>query len=239
MRQLTIVISLMILGVAWGEGAEACTTDAECGPCQECVGGVCAPQAPGSDVKGDCTASACQSGDCDGAGSCESRPFGTDCGTCAVCDGTGSCSVYDGTQDADCDALDLPAVATCAFTPDGDPDTWDAHAAVNSECVGLGSCSNQSGYADFTHTCNDIDLADSVADGLCSASCDEDTDCDDGDPQTVEFCDLETCSCAQEAPPVPGLSEHGVIFSIVAMIGIGVGAIVLAGRRAARLTIKD
>jgi hypothetical protein len=106
-----------------------------------CDGSVCVPQASGSDLKEECAAGECQPGHCDGASSCEFLPLGTDCGTCAVCDGSGSCSVYDDTQDADCNDFDLPAVATCDFTPDGDPDTWDTHAAVNSECVAVGSCS--------------------------------------------------------------------------------------------------
>ena len=58
--------------------------------------GKCSPYAAGSDPEHECgTGSDPCRPFCDGAGSCDSAPFGTPCGPCALCDGSGTCSPPD------------------------------------------------------------------------------------------------------------------------------------------------
>ena len=66
----------------------------------------CGPQQYGDDEINECEADSCKLGFCDGTGACEMKPPFTDCGVCSLCDGAGNCSIYDESQNSDCDYLD-------------------------------------------------------------------------------------------------------------------------------------
>jgi|GEM_PF-3215911 len=64
-----------------------CSADNQCGLCQKCVGGFCANQTAGEDVKNECASASCASGLCSGSGSCavyeDNKKHG--CSGCQVC----------------------------------------------------------------------------------------------------------------------------------------------------------
>ena len=114
----------------------------------------------------------------------------TDCGTCALCDGSGTCDVYDATQDADCPATEC--ADSCTLTPDGDPFTWDFADDVPNTCSALFSCTSNS--CSYEHECRDNDPDDGINGNQCGAACDQDSDCDDGKPGTLDICQ-NNCTC--------------------------------------------
>jgi hypothetical protein len=77
----------------------------------------------------------CRSTACAAAGQCANafRPYGTDCGTCLMCDGAGNCDVPYGS------GKDTTAPGVCSTTPQGD---WGCSAAG---CVCLSGCSCENG----------------------------------------------------------------------------------------------
>ncbi|MBD3203005.1 MAG: VWA domain-containing protein [Candidatus Lokiarchaeota archaeon] len=88
------------------------------------------------------------------------------------------------------------------FYSDGEecepPETTDNHDCIQTqfECLGAkagirdsyGDCDEECGciYDNFEYQC---------IEGECGGECDSDDDCDDFDPETEDFCNLETCSC--------------------------------------------
>ncbi|MFH1073239.1 MAG: MopE-related protein, partial [Nanoarchaeota archaeon] len=131
---------------------------------------------------------ACGEADCTGntqcllgQESCTAWNTGCTAKKCCQCNGGNSTNPlenFDGTQNTDCSVYSLPAVATCDWTPDTNPFTWDDHTAITSQCIALDTCSFQTGYFNFTHTCNDNNLSDNIAFGSgCNASCDANDDC--------------------------------------------------------------
>ncbi len=101
-----------------------------------------------------------------------------DCGTCALCNAEGECSVYDETQDNDCDSFDLSQLVGCSLNPDGCDLTWDIYAAVDSECNALFECTYEKGYFDFTHACS----------FNCGAECESNEDCVDTECYQEDGC---------------------------------------------------
>jgi hypothetical protein len=150
----------------------------DCGFCEECSALDICSYAIGTDPKEECPEDSCKYGYCDGSGACDMKPSTTDCGTCALCDGSGNCNVYDETQDEDCNPFDLPEISTCTWNPDNNPFTWDYHAAVESVCQALETCS-QPTYSDYTHTC---DMTQ------CGAECDATNPCADTNCDYLDGC---------------------------------------------------
>jgi len=154
------------------DGAGACiddlTQDADCPLCQECAAaGTCASQAAGSDVKDECVADACNTGNCDGAGACGFEPSGTDCGTCRACDGAGACG-DDLTQNADCPVCQRCASGgACADQSAGSDikDECAADACNTGNCDGFGACGVVASGTDCG-TCQACDGAGNCADDL-------------------------------------------------------------------------
>jgi len=155
---------------------------------------------------------ACGDSECDGYQFCygdaskyiKCNSTDTECDTkdCCQCDsGTQAnpAQNYDETQDEDCDSYDLPAIGQCDWIPDEYYPTWDYHAAIDSVCQDLNTCTYESGYYAYTHTCNDDNLSDTVTDGDCGATCDEDVDCSDecsgNKSYSTYSCNPGTCNC--------------------------------------------
>jgi len=132
------------------DGNGACvydeTQDLDCNICQECSAlGICVNQAPGHDVKDECTHDACNTGTCDGSGACGFEPNTTDCGVCSICDGSGAC-VYDETQDLDCNICqECSALGLCANQLAGSDvkDECATDACHSGACDGGGNCEQE------------------------------------------------------------------------------------------------
>lgn len=186
-----------------------CLADTDCPPCQWCRNGACQNQPDGSDVKGDCAPGACNSGLCDGTGSCGYASAGTPCGsglesTCDhadQCDGSGNCDPNYAPSGTPCpDDLYCNGEETCdgagVCQPGADPcpetscnETTDqcADCVANEQCGFCqwcqgGVCQDQPDDADVKNECPPGDCLT----GLCNGSggCGVDpggTPCDGGD----------------------------------------------------------
>ncbi len=123
-------------------------THEDCTFCEKCSGGLCVPQSSSEDLKLECTASECASGECDGARHCEYATTDAACGggICHRCDGTGGCQIS--TTDADCTVAgeicsvtgvcvgSTPCTVDAAKTYCGAAiSAWDAYP-TNINCVG-------------------------------------------------------------------------------------------------------
>jgi len=108
-----------------------------------------------------------------------------DCDNGLACDGLETCvddECIAGTA-VDCYPFDIPEVASCGWSPDDNPFTWDFRALFSSTCVEpTGTCST--GDETITHNC----------DSECGG-CEEDADCNDDNENTTDACNLETCAC--------------------------------------------
>jgi hypothetical protein len=190
---------VMALGTDCGtcqtcDGAGLCVDDlnedADCLLCEECdVGGACTDQPPGSDVKNECAADTCNTGECDGAGACGFELSGTDCGVCSACDGSGSCEDDLG-QDGDCplcQECDNGGVCQNQGSGDDVKDECFPGLCTTGDCDGLGACENESVGTDC---------------GLCQA-CDAFGVCDDDLTQDDECLLCQECdtggACADQA----------------------------------------
>ncbi|MEM5836609.1 MAG: hypothetical protein QW058_02575, partial [Candidatus Aenigmatarchaeota archaeon] len=113
---------------------------------------------------------------------CVHQPDNSTCDDGLYCNGLEWCHPEGDCQPGipvDCSAYNLPGIATCTYTPDSNPFTWDFRNPFTSNCVDLG---NNQGYCTqgdetITHICADDDLQDTVPYGGCGAQCDENKDC--------------------------------------------------------------
>ncbi|MFH1404348.1 MAG: hypothetical protein ABIH11_08785 [Candidatus Altiarchaeota archaeon] len=117
-------------------------------------------------VDSDCggTETSCVDGndnDCDGLVDCADP----DCATQTGPLGSTCCQ-----DNEDCNDHDAPEIATCEWTPDGNPDTWDYRALFDSQCNvgGTYECS-QTTDADISHDGTDPDADD--IDTECGDNC--------------------------------------------------------------------
>ncbi|MBN1792921.1 hypothetical protein JW826_04535 [Candidatus Woesearchaeota archaeon] len=95
----------------------------------------------------------------------------------------------------DCSANNYGELGLCDNMPDDNPFTWDFSHAFVSVCDETADmCTNQTRI--FTHNCS-IES--------CNASCEQDSDCDDGEPFTQDIC-LGNCSCSN--PWVGGCGDQ-------------------------------
>ncbi len=142
---------------------------------------------------------ACDDGDaCNGDESCNAGACagGTalQCDDGLWCNGGETCDDALGCvagADADCSGSNLPAVATCTNTPDGDPRTWDYAAGFTSVCdEGADACTT--GSQTLTHNCN----------MTCGAECVVNGDCDDSNSNTLDTC-IANCTCLHEDQSQP------------------------------------
>jgi hypothetical protein len=143
-------------------------------PCVECDGaGSCTNQEQGDDYFSDCAAINCNTGVCDGSGSCEIYSGGEE-GTCATCQGCTD-------SDAACDNL-----------ADHTQDDVGSNTCTSTckECDGTGSCVNQEASQDYFNDCPAADCytGDCDGDGACAfyysgeeGACDACYGCTDGD----------------------------------------------------------
>jgi len=147
---------------------------------------------------------------------------GTDCGTCCSC--SSGTRTYDELQDSDCDSFDLPKLGICTWGPDDNPFTWDYHFAIDSVCQAIDTCTYESGYYDYTHTCNITQ---------CGAECETDFDC----LLNKEYC-LDDCTCRAvfSLSPNPIYAEKTVTATIADQTGYD-GKTVYVGRGIYRVTV--
>jgi len=110
----------------------------------------------------------------------------TECDDGLYCNGEETCSnarCVAGT-DIDCSSYDLSPIQTCNNDPDNIPVTWDYYSGFTSQCIeATDSCSTST--ISLTHTCDTT---------RCGAECEDDADCDDTDPLTIDEC-LNDCTC--------------------------------------------
>jgi len=166
-------------------------------------------------------AQACGTGTCSGNQVCTAGQWstcdseGSDCGTCALCDPTGSCSVYDETQDSDCDnGLFCDGQEECALlTLCTNPTDVDC-SNFNDQCS-QGVCDEGS----------DSCIADPAP--LEGTSCNDDLFCTENDQCSQGSCGGDAVECIvlmgimqcdfspddnlftfDHAPPVEGVCEE-------------------------------
>ncbi len=124
---------------------------------------------------------------------------GTDCGTCAECDGLGSC-IYDGTQHGDCGfCQQCTALFICGYQTDGIDikNECPAVACDGNSCNGAGNCQDvtaESGYL-CTEDCHDCVSGTCTHmtennDGNCNAECNY---CSVGNCVNRNQCDATEC----------------------------------------------
>ena len=168
-----------------GDGAADCQ-DSECAGQKGPDGSICCQQDYSCrNSNNDCSSASCDSNNNKCVITLE--PAGTDVGICAECDGAGDIA-YDETQDGDCSINNIPSVDVCTFNPDNNPYTYDSRLGFTSECIAIEQCSLPSEGDDLiTHTCSQTSCP--------TAPCDGDTDCDDSDPLTNDYC-KDDCTCA-------------------------------------------
>ncbi|MEA3514211.1 MAG: PKD domain-containing protein [Nanoarchaeota archaeon] len=87
-------------------------------------------------------------------------------------------------NNTNCDIYDFVEIATCSNNPDNNPFTWDYAESFDSVCYALTGCTVID-YM-FLHTCNMNE---------CNADCENDSDCDDNNPLTIDTC-LDNCVCS-------------------------------------------
>ncbi len=118
-----------------------CEDDSGCPTCEKCVDNSCELQTNAEDLKGECTATDCYTGECDGGGSCDIYSGGEE-GTCASC-------TYCDDGDSDCD--DMPDNAedsagsnlcegTCVACQVGSCDVADVSTDPDSDCGVSNDC---------------------------------------------------------------------------------------------------
>ena len=171
-----------------------CLVDGDCPLCQECVGGNCQDQALGSDVKNECSADACNTGTCNGAGACGVMGAGTDCGICSECDGFGAC-VDDLTQDGDCGLCQECAAGGGCQNQGAGSDVKNEcapGACTTGSCNGSGACGVMGAGTDcgICRECN--------ATGTCIDDLSQDGDCG-----FCEECGECVDECSEEAISLP------------------------------------
>ncbi|MFH8120118.1 MAG: hypothetical protein QXS37_04930, partial [Candidatus Aenigmatarchaeota archaeon] len=121
---------------------------------------------------------------------CVHEPDNSYCDDGLYCNGFEWCNPIGGCEEGtpvDCSAYNIPGIATCTYTPDCNPFTWDFRNPFTSSCIELG---NNQGYCTqgdetITHTCADNDLSDTVPYGGCNAPCDENSDCSCPEDQCI------------------------------------------------------
>lgn len=120
-------------------------SNALCGFCQKCAGGSCVNQLASEDLKSECPAGACLTGNCNGAGACGFAASGSACNDGAAC-----------TSGDVCDAA-----GRCAGTAYTCPPST---ACQTVSCNGAGGCttSNRSGSCGRCGTCSG---------GVCTGDC--------------------------------------------------------------------
>lgn len=131
-----------------------------------CSDGVCVGEENPCDDGIKCTVDSCNE-DLD---TCVHEPNDEICDDGLYCNGEEYCDPSLGCQPGepiDCSPYDLPEIATCDYSPDDNPYTWDYAPAFTSYCdEDLDACVE--GEQTLTHTC-------SIA--LCGAECESDEDC--------------------------------------------------------------
>ena len=157
-----------------------CVLDVDCPPCKFCdVGGVCANQPQGQDLKGDCTGE-CHTGVCNGLGACEARPVGTPCTGDGVycngpeeCDAAGQCTGSgDPCPNTDCNHCN--ETADSCHDPAGAPCQDDGQFCNGAEaCDGFGVCRSAGDPCPGTE-CNHCDEATDLCFDQAGTVCTDD-----------------------------------------------------------------
>ncbi|MCK4522480.1 MAG: hypothetical protein KAU20_07945 [Nanoarchaeota archaeon] len=141
------------------------------------------------DIAETCTGS---SADCpvDDKSIAECRTATSDCDIAEICDGISNDCPADAKQPAgtQCgEARNCPPDACNVFIAQFYPD--DGH----DTCDGIGNCNVYSCSMENSY-CTDNDAGDGVNGLTCGAECDQDEDCDDEDPATMDRC-IAGCTC--------------------------------------------
>ncbi|MFH1510528.1 MAG: putative metal-binding motif-containing protein [Candidatus Woesearchaeota archaeon] len=152
-----------------------------------CESGVCltGPNQTACSDSFDCTADSCDEEN----DQCVHSTDDSVCDDSLWCNGQEYCSADTGCEPGnpplDCSVYDLAMISQCDYSPDDNSLTLDQADGFVSSCdEALQSCTNAD-YV-FTHEC-------SIA---CSAECVDNSDCDDLNPNTMDYCD--SCLCQHQ-----------------------------------------
>ncbi len=130
-----------------------------------CISGNCVGDENTCDDGVDCTIDSCDEQN----DKCIHQPDDSVCDDGLYCNGQEYCDPSSGCQSGtpvDCSPYNLPEIATCNYSPDDNPYTWDYAPAFISYCdEDLDQCIE--GVQNITHTCS-FD---------CGAECESDSDC--------------------------------------------------------------
>ena len=173
-----------------------------------------------SDCLGTKTGSRDALGDCNDICECENDPFnyqcvkdscGAECETDSDCDDQDPNTIDTCNSDCGCENEYNPVCGNEVLDPGEECDPEELNSTYcdqsTDDCLGF-MFGSRDDYGDCTDECLcDPDPFDyQCVESYCGAECDQDSDCDDSDPTTLDTCNSD-CSCENEYDPYCGNQE--------------------------------